>query len=162
MALALASNVNEFADWLRKIRYEQGRIDWKKRNHYRTRWIRNNIRIGAVRPISARAASRRKTRTLDAVPGLPPVFARFNCVPKPAIRRLMPDLQTGDLIFFASTRRHLDIFHCGVLIREGDHLQMRHASRSRKGVVEQDLDEFLANNRMAGVIVVRPTGETNR
>jgi len=75
---------------------------------------------------------------------------------------LMPHLDTGDLMFFASTRKHLDVFHCGVLVRDGDRLRMRHASRSRKGVVEQDLDEFLKNNRMAGVIAVRPAGERSR
>jgi hypothetical protein len=36
---------------------------------------------------------------------------------------------------------------------------MRHAAKSRGGVVEQDLGEFLKSNRMAGVIVVRPVGE---
>src|SRR5438093_9797436 len=35
-------------------------------------------------------------------------------------------------------------------------------SWSCKSVVEQALDEFLKNNRMAGVIVVRPTGDRIR
>ena len=162
MALAQASNVNEFTEGLRKVRYAQGRIEWKKRNHYMTQWIRNNTLIGAVRPISGKVPSITKSRTLDLVPGLPPVSARFRCVPKQAIRLLMPRIKTGDLIFFASTRKHLDVFHCGVLVRDGDRLRMRHASRSRKGVVEQDLDEFLKNNRMSGVIAVRPAGERSR
>ncbi len=39
---------------------------------------------------------------------------------------------------------------------------MRHASRSRGFVVEQELSEFLKANRMAGVIVARPRlGEAN-
>lgn len=159
LALARASRVGDFTDWLRKLRYDRGRIDWKKRNHYMIQWIRNNTRIGAVRRVSAKVPLRAKSRTLDVVAGLPPSRARFECVPKTAIRRLMPHLETGDLIFFASTRKHLDVFHCGVLIREGDNFRMRHASRSRKSVVEQDLDEFLKDNRMAGVIVVRPAGE---
>ena len=65
-------------------------------------------------------------------------------------------LKTSDLIFFASTKRRLDIFHCGIVVRDGERLRMRHAARSRNGVVEQDLDDFLKDNRMAGVIVVRP------
>ena len=97
-----------------------------------------------------------KERTLDDVPGLPPIRARFACVPRPAIGRLVRHLQTGDLIFFASTRKHLDIFHCGIVVRDADRVLVRHASRSRGGVVEQDLNEFLKANRMAGVIVVRP------
>ena len=66
------------------------------------------------------------------------------------------DLHNGDLIFFASTRKHLDIFHCGIIVLDGDRVLVRHASRSRGGVVEQDLNEFLKANRMAGVILARP------
>jgi hypothetical protein len=65
-------------------------------------------------------------------------------------------LRTGDLIFFASTRTHLDVFHCGIIARNGDRVLVRHASRSRGAVVEQELNDFLKANRMAGVIIVRP------
>jgi hypothetical protein len=162
LALARASDVDNFTEWLRKIRYDQGHVDWRKRNHYMTEWIRNNTRIGVLRPVSRNVQSKVKRRTLNVVPGFPPVRARFECIPKPAIRRISPALETGDLIFFASTRSHLDVFHCGVLIRKSADLRMRHASRSRKAVVEQELDEFLKTNRMAGVIVVRPAGELVR
>jgi hypothetical protein len=64
-------------------------------------------------------------------------------------------LQTGDLIFFASTRKHLDVFHAGIIVR-GKKVSLRHASRSKGSVVEQELSEFLKANRMTGVIVMRP------
>lgn len=162
LALSRASRVGEFVRWLRAIRYDGGRIEWERRNHYMTGWIRNNARIGAVRSISGGVRSVRKDRVLDAVPGLPPRRARFSCVPKRLVRRLSARLQTGDLIFFASTRKNLDVFHCGILVRAGERWRLRHATRSRRSVVEQDLDDFLRNNRMAGVIVVRPTGERKR
>ena len=161
-ALSRASSAKDFSKWLRKIRYHEGRIDWKDRNHYMTGWIRNNTRIGAVRRVPAKVRSIAKVRALDLLPGLPPKRTRFECVPKRSVRRLALHLKTGDLIFFASTRKHLDVFHCGILVRNGDRLRMRHASRSQKAVVEQDLDEFLKSNRMAGVIVVRPTEERGR
>src|SRR5712692_8106578 len=44
VALARASSVEDFSEWLRKIRYERGRIKWERRNHYMTLWIRNNVR----------------------------------------------------------------------------------------------------------------------
>ena len=162
LALARASNAAQFAGFLRHLRYDRGRVKWERRNHYMTQWIRNNRRNGTIRRISAHVPSRAKTRVLNVVPGLRASSARFECIPKQAIKRLAPQLETGDLIFFASTRKHLDVFHCGLLIRDGEHLRLRHASRSRKSVVEQDLDEFLKNNRMAGVIVVRPTGDRIR
>jgi len=162
LAIASASNASQFSEFLRHLRYDRGRVAWEKRNHYMTHWIRNNTRNGSVRRIAARIPSRAKTRLLNVVPGLPASSVRFECIPKQAIKRLGPQLETGDLIFFASTRKHLDVFHCGLLVRDGDQLRMRHASRSRKSVVEQDLDEFLRNNRMAGVIVVRPIGDRVR
>jgi hypothetical protein len=160
VALARSSGVDEFLAWLRKIRYAEGRVEWKCRNHYMTGWIRNNVRLGALRRVPANVVPVTKERTLNVVPGLSPRKVRFDCVPKPAIGKLQSHFKTGDLIFFGSTRKHLDIFHCGILVRDGERLLMRHASRSRKGVVEQELSEFLKNNRMAGVIVVRPTEGT--
>jgi hypothetical protein len=157
LALSRASKVEDFVDWLRRIRYAKGRVEWRRRNHYMTDWIRNNTRDGIVRRIRTTAPTVSKERTLDVVPGLPPVRVRFACVPKASASRLTRQLQTGDLIFFASTRKHLDIFHCGILARTEGALRLRHASRSRGGVVEQDLAEFVKKNRMAGVIVVRPT-----
>jgi hypothetical protein len=163
VALARASNVDDFIKWLRKIRYERGRIQWDRRNHYMTLWIRNNVREGIVKPVSTPAVpTTRIERVLNVVPGLDPQRTRLKSVPKRAVPRLEPHLQTGDLIFFASTRKHLDVFHAGIIVREGKRLSMRHASRSRGQVVEQELSEFLKANRMAGVIVMRPQGASRR
>jgi N-acetylmuramoyl-L-alanine amidase-like len=157
LALSLASNPDEFEKWLRKIRYQNGRIVWERRNHYMTGWIRSNQRAGAVRRLSLpNIPVRVKERKLNGIPGLPPIRRRFTCVPKPAIRRLALHLETGDLIFFASTRKHLDVFHCGIIIRDHERLLVRHASRSRGRVIEQELNDFLKENRMAGVIIARP------
>jgi hypothetical protein len=157
VALARASNVDDFIEWLRKIRYERGRIEWKRRNHYMTLWIRNNVREGIVRPVSMLAIpTLTRERVLSVVPGLDPQRTRVKCVPKRAVPRLEPHLRSGDLIFFASTRKHLDVFHAGIIVRDGKKVLMRHASRSQGIVVEQELSEFLKANRMAGVIVARP------
>ena len=96
-----------------------------------------------------------KVRTLNLLPGLRPVQTKFGCVPKQSLRGLLSQLQTGDLIFFASTRKNLDVFHCGILVRNDGDLWIRHASRSQNAVVEQNLTTFLKGNRMAGIIVAR-------
>ena len=163
VALARASDVDDFTEWLRKIRYEGGRIQWERRNHYMTRWIRNNVREGIVRPVSMPAVPILiRGRVLNVVPGLTAQRTRVKCVPKPAVPRLERYLQSGDLIFFASTRKNLDVFHAGIIVRDGKKVFMRHASRSQGFVVEQELSEFLKANRMAGVIVVRPQAVTRR
>ena len=163
VALARASNVDGFTEWLRKIRYERGCIQWQRRNHYMTLWIRNNVREGIIRPVSMPAVPiLSRERVLNVVPGLAAQRVRVKCVPKLAVPRLQRYLQSGDLIFFASTRKNLDVFHSGIIVRDGKKVFMRHASRSQGFVVEQELSEFLKANRMAGVIVMRPQGVTRR
>jgi len=157
LALARASTADDFVDGLRKIRYDRGRIGWKWRNHYMTGWIRNNLRERIIAPVRARGVPIvSRDRILNVVPGLDAQRVRIKCVAKPAVSRLAASLQTGDLIFFVSTRMNLDVFHAGIVVRENDRLLIRHASRSKGGVVEQELSEFLKENRMAGAIAMRP------
>ena len=156
VARAYAHNSKDYASFLRRLRYESGRVDWKHRNHYMTNWIRNNARDGLVKQVHFGRAATTKQRLLNVVPGLPPKKQRFSCLPKRQFGKAAAGVQSGDLIFFASTRPHLDVYHCGVVIRDGERLLMRHATRSQGGVVEQELSTFLKANRMAGVILARP------
>jgi len=159
VALARSSNVDDFADLLRRIRYDRGRIEWDRRNHYMTGSIRNNLREGILRRVTMRAVPTiSKVRILNVVRGLPARRTQMKWIPRPAFTRLESHLETGDLIFFVSTRKNLDVFHAGIIVRVGKKLLMRHASRSQPGVVEQELREFFKANRMAGVIVARPRG----
>lgn len=163
VALARASKVDDFVEWLRQIRYERGRIQWERRNHYMSLWIRNNVREGVIKPVSMPSVPiLRIERTLNVVHGLDPQRARMKTVAKRAIPRLGRHLRGGDLIFFVSTRKNLDVFHAGIILRDEKKIFMRHASRSQGGVVEQELSEFLKANRMAGVMVVRPQEMTRR
>jgi cell wall-associated NlpC family hydrolase len=155
LALSLSTTSGEFVDWLRRIRYVEGQVSWAHRNHYMTGWVRQNKRAGVVKSIAAGVPGNHKSRVLDVVPGIPARRTRFLVVPRSKLERLQRRLRTGDLIFFASTRRRLDVFHCGILVRRDDRLWLRHAAGGRKSVVEQGLSEFLAANRMAGVLVVR-------
>jgi cell wall-associated NlpC family hydrolase len=156
LARARTSNGKDFAENLRRIRYDNGRVEWKQRNHYMTNWIRNNARTGLVQRVNFGAASTVRKRQLKMVPGMPAQSQTFSCVPKRLLPKVDAQIHSGDLIFFASTRPHLDVFHCGIVIRDGKRLLLRHASRSQGGVVEQDLSTFLKANRMAGVILARP------
>src|SRR5438876_12299588 len=71
LALSRASTVDEFIEWLRRIRYEGGHVQWERRNHYMTSWIGNNARIGALRRVTPRgAATVVKERILKGLPGL--------------------------------------------------------------------------------------------
>src|SRR5262245_40920514 len=162
LALAGARSVADFATRLKRIRYKDGEVHWRLRNHYMTSWIRNNTRGGFVRSLDFHAPYRSKRRVLNVVSGLSALNQRFTCIPKQSLSKISDQIQSGDLIFFASTRPHLDVFHCGVVVRAGERLFLRHASRSQGKVVEQELSSFLAKNRMAGVILVRPAARGPR
>jgi hypothetical protein len=156
VALARASDPAGFAGELRGIRYDAGRVEWVRRNHYMTDWVRRNARAGVVRPVAAGTLATRKEKVLNAVPGLPARKARFACVPKAKFRAFSPRLKNGDVVLFASTKAGLDVFHCGLLVRKDESWKLRHASRSAGRVVEEDLASFLRANRMAGLIAIRP------
>ena len=156
LALARASDAAGFAEELRRIRYEGGEVEWARRNHYMTDWVRRNARAGLVRPVSGGALATRKEKVLNALPGLPPRKARFSCVPKGKLGAFEPRLKNGDIVLFASTKTGIDVFHCGLLVQKDGGWKLRHASQSAGRVVETDLAGFLKANRTSGLVVVRP------
>ena len=162
MALLYADKTRNYSSILKKLRYSGGRVDWRRRNHYMTQWLKNNERHGLIRRVGLRFATTRKHRVLNVVPGLPAFKQSFSCIPKRSFSAVQPEIRTGDLIFFASTRSHLDVFHCGILVRQGEKWILRHASRSRGSVVDQELESFLKGNRMAGLMLARPCDRSRR
>jgi hypothetical protein len=121
-----------------------------------TGWARSNKALKVVRDLTSGPETVVRDRTLSVVPGIPARKARLRCLPKAKLPRIAASLATGDLVLFASTRRRLDVFHVGLLVRRGRELRLRHAARSAGTVIEQPLAEFLAARRMAGVILLRP------
>lgn len=157
LALARAGEVEEFLDLLREIRYTHGEVEWRKRHHYTTDWARHNIWHGRLRDFTRGKETMVKTKSLNTVAGLRPRIVSFRYFPKRKLPSISRQLADGDLIFFVSTRKGLDVFHTGIVFREGDRVILRHAARSRGGVVEQELAEFAKANRMPGFMIVRPT-----
>lgn len=128
LALALSDGKAGYREVLKSLRYDGGDVNWRRRNHFMTQWLSNNVRNGLIRRLGKAAESNRKERVLSGIPGLPPKKKRFSCIPKRAVLSQRSSLQTGDLIFFASTRPHLDVFHCGFLICDGPTIRLRHAA----------------------------------
>jgi hypothetical protein len=156
IALARSKTPAAFFRELRGLRYRGGKVDWFCRNHYMIDWLAQNRTRGAVNDLTRGRGTVVKTRELNIVPGLPPRRVAFRCYPKRAFAQVKERVRTGDLILFVSTRKHLDVFHAGVLIRRDDRVFMRHAARSAGKAIEQDLTDFLKKNRMSGFILARP------
>lgn len=157
LALARSETPAEFVDNVREIRYAGGAVGWNTRNHYMSQWIRRNVRAGFVRDRTRGLGLVERRRNLDTVTGVEPLQVTIRSIRKRAFLGRLSEVVNGDLVFFASTRRHLDVFHCGILAVDANReVALRHAARSRGRVVQQSLSSFLMANRMPGVIHVRP------
>ena len=160
LAAAAARNRAEFEPELKKIRYLDGKVDWRARNHYWADWCQRNIDNKVCRPVmigepfkvtkdvnSEPAVGRRKF-VLETIPG----------------ERLVPNarlLSPGDIIGFVSRRPDLDYFHTGfVTFGKRGELFARHASRSHRRVVEERIEDFMAVNRTRSVTILRPAETT--
>ena len=156
LGLAFSRSVSALVTAIREMRYEGGEVDWRRRNHFMTDWARNNEMRGMIENLTKGTHTVKKIRSLGSINGLPWRQATFRCFPKQRLRQVSPTCETGDLILFASTRKWLDIFHVALLVKHGDRLLMRHATRTAGCVIEQDLEEFIRNNRMSGLLLLRP------
>ena len=146
----------EFSDALRQMRYANGAVAWHSRNHYMLDWIRNNQRRGIVKNITIGPRTTTRTRRLSLIKELRAKTLTFRVFPKQAQARIRRLAESGDIMLFASTRRDLDVFHMGFIIKRGDQLWLRHASRTAGRVIDQPLADFLQAHRMSGIILLRP------
>ena len=72
MALALARDINEFENHLDQIRYENGEVDYLKRNHFTDLWwIPFNIRNGYLKEINHLVVPQNQILTAEAQINLP-------------------------------------------------------------------------------------------
>jgi hypothetical protein len=156
LALAFSRSAQEFVEKLRLIRYESGVVEWRRRNHYMVDWCRNNIAAGFISDATSGPLSVGKERRLDVVQGLGSRTVSFRCFPKQAVGAVSGAVESGELVFFVATRKNLDVFHTGFLFPQAAGIILRHATRTKGAVVEQDLSGFLKNNKTSGLILCKP------
>ena len=66
-------------------------------------------------------------------------------------------LERGDIVGFVSRRPDLDYFHTGfVAFDKTGTLLLRHASQSRRRVLDERMDVFVSANGVRYVTLVRP------
>lgn len=156
LALAGSRAANEFSDALREMRYADGQVDWRSRNHYMADWMKHNRRRGIVKDVTVGPRVVTRTRRLSLIQELPAKTATFRVFPKRERATICRVAETGDMALFASTRRNLDVFHMGFIIKRADQVWLRHASRAAGRVIDQPLADFLKAQRMSGIILLRP------
>ncbi len=155
LAAARSHDVSQFQTQLRLIRYRDGDVEWRARNHYFADWCTNNIANKVCRPLLL-PGSVAVSKRLTSEPGLPPQRVTMAALPVAAMLENKMLLATGDIIGFLSRRPGLDYFHSGfIVVDSAGGLWLRHAAESHGRVLDQPLPRFLRDNRTLAVTLLR-------
>ncbi len=171
LALALSVNLKQAAGRLQCIRYLGGEVDYLKRKHFVTaQWLPENQRQGWLRDITAELGGDDVTwisKTLDAGawdrrhPGknwplltadqIPKGSFRLSVVPLDKAEKILRGVPSGSIMLVVrrdEPDRPVLVSHLGLMVRKGDSLFLRHASRRAGQVVDELLTSYLGKLRL--------------
>ena len=160
----------DFSNFLRQIRYKDGRISYPARNHYFTAWIDENTRNGFIKEYTASTTPFTATQTValhymsthhTAYPALVHDTSliknirttekqitgrRFRYIPKHNLARhalLKKQIKNGDIIVILTKKPGLDTSHIGIASWHNDGtLHLLNASQIHKKVVDEPMTLF--------------------
>ena len=156
LAAALARDANEYEQSLRAIRYHNGVVSWRERNHYFFEWCQRNVENRTCRWLDMDGAVELK-KTVYWHRALGRRNFAMRVIPRATFMANRQQLASGDIVGFVTQRPNLDYFHVGfVAFGPKDELLLRHAARSRYRVIDERMDRFVAFNRVRYVTVLRP------
>jgi hypothetical protein len=156
LAAAKAHDLPSFEAELRAIRYRNGTVEWRERNHDFAAWCERNSANGLCRRLAlGTPVELRKTITFP-----PALGARSYTIAATTTASLFAQkdkLQEGDIVGFVSRRPILDYFHTGFLMFSANgNLLLRHASESHGRVVDERMTAFVGANGVRYVTILRP------
>jgi hypothetical protein len=94
---------------------------------------------------------------MDSQPGLGKRRFAMSVIPSTIFLASSSKLERGDIVGFVSRRPDLDYFHTGfVAFDKRGALLLRHASQSRRRVLDERMDLFVSGNAVRYVTLVRP------
>ncbi|MGI6223651.1 MAG: N-acetylmuramoyl-L-alanine amidase-like domain-containing protein [Prevotella sp.] len=155
----------DFCDYLRQLRYEDGKVDYPTRLHYFTAWADNNEKMGFVEeeiqkpnPPFSRVQTiniNYMTQHADSYPMLKanPSWVKdikkmeqkyngqkFRYIPKEKIantKLFRETIHDGDVIAIITKKKGLDTSHLGIAVWHKNGLHLLNASMVRHKVVEE-------------------------
>jgi len=115
LAAAKAHDLPSFEHELRAIRYRNGIVEWRQRNHDFAAWCERNTANGLCQPIALGApVELRKTITMPVALG--PRSYTIEATTTASLFAQKDKLKNGDIIGFVSRRPVLDYFHTGFVM----------------------------------------------
>jgi hypothetical protein len=156
LAAANSRNLEDFETILKKIRYHNGVVAWRERNHYFFEWCQRNVDNGFCRWVTIPGAVEIK-KTVDSQKGLSRRSFAMTVIPRTVFLANKPMLERGDIVGFVSHKPDLDYFHAGfIAFARNGALLLRHASESRRRVLDERMSDFLTRYSVRLVTVLRP------
>jgi hypothetical protein len=171
IAEAVAPAVGGLDAAVKLIRYRGGRVSLADRYHYCIPdWLENPWPVkdvtASVAGKSARALDRRIDRATflasrgTGIPSRVPVpveAVRTAYIPRAQVGQLQARLPDGGILLFVLDRPGIVAGHLGFLVRREGKMYFRHASQTRKQVIDEPLTTYLARapKKFVGVKVLR-------
>lgn len=161
-ALRHSSNFEEFFEWLKKVRYKEGKITFKDRKHFFTDWIYYNTGLDEVTGSLKKGGFKRIVKILNEsengsriIPGLEREEREILYIPKEMIdKEVTEKLFLGDYVGFFTHKAGLDCSHVGIIVKKGPKTYLRHASKVKGCVLDEDFLDYV--EKKEGIIVLRP------
>ncbi len=156
LAAAIARNTGEFETKLREIRYHNGIVTWRERNHYFFDWSKHNVENKICKSIVMKG-SLEIEKNVYWHKELGKRHFAMTVIPRTAFLANKSQLMDGDIVGFVTQRPDLDFFHVGfVILSPHGELLLRHAAKSRHRVLDERMDRFITVNRVGYVTLLRP------
>ncbi len=163
-ALRRASDVNDFPDQLKQVRYRGGKVAYENRRHFFSDWVAGDATmVGDVTATVGQGRAQVVVKQLNLksdgthwLPGIPGTRREMTYIPTIEIdMEVLSALQAGDYVGIYTDQPGLDVSHTGLIVKNKDSVKLRHASsrNSVRRVVDEDLLEYLQGK--LGLVVYR-------
>ncbi len=164
-ALRLSRSFEDFAERVKRVRYQSGVVAYIRRNHFFTDWIDSNrTYVEDVTGTVGGQAVKKTTKTLNLkedgtlfLEGISPREREISFIPSDSMDEgVIGRLKTGDYAGVYSEKAGLDVSHVGIIIKEKGGALLRHASSldAYRKVIDQALKAYWADK--PGIVVLRP------
>lgn len=160
-ALKHSNSFDTFKSNLINLRYQNGKIEYTKRNHFFFDWIIYNNFENITSSLSSKAKQVIKTLNLSKQnkPFLKGIKTKRRVIEyidsKDLNSEIINKLHTGDYIGIYTDIQGLDVTHVGLFINKNGKAYFRHASSNKKylKVVDTPFESYIKNT--PGFIVLR-------
>ncbi len=163
-ALRSASDLADFSEQLKQVRYRDGKVAYENRRHFFSDWVAGHgAVIGDVTAAVGQGKAQVVVKQLNLksdgtqwLPGIAVTRREMSYIPTNRIDMdVLSALQAGDYVGIYSEHAGLDVSHTGLIVKSNAKVMLRHASsrNSVRRVVDDDLLGYLQDK--PGLVVYR-------